>query len=261
MGSVRLSGKVAVVTGGASGIGAATVRRFRDEGADVIVTDIQRESGEKLAAECGAVFHLHDVSNEADWEKLMAFIENRYGRLDIMFNNAGIIGGDNSIGNMDMAVWNRVIAINQTGVLLGCLHAVAQMRKNPGGSSGSIINTASSTSYAAQPNDLAYCTSKSAVRMLTKSVAVWCARNKLNIRCNSIHPGAVRTAIMDDLIASLDDPAPILAAVNNMSPMGRMGTAEEVAALVAFLASDEASFITAGEYLIDGGTLGGHPGT
>lgn len=260
MSAGRSAGKVAVVTGGASGIGAATVRRFRQEGAEVVLTDIQEALGKQVAAEAGATFHPLDVTKEGDWTTLMAFVEKRFGRLDILFNNAGIIGGDNSIGNIDMAIWNRVMAINLTGVMLGCRHAIELMRRNPGGSSGSIINTASTTSYAAQANDLAYCTSKSGVRMLTKSVAVWCARNKLNIRCNSVHPGAIRTAIMDNLFDSMEDPMPLRAAVNNMSPLGRMGTSEEVAALVSFLASDEAGFVTGGEYLIDGGTLAGHPG-
>jgi 3(or 17)beta-hydroxysteroid dehydrogenase len=201
----RLKGKVAIVTGGASGIGAATVRRFKAEG-------------------------------------------------------AGVLGGGKSIADMDMATWHRVIGVNQTGVMLGCQSAIRLMRENPGGSCGSIINTASTTSYVALADDLAYCTTKSAVRLLTKSVAIWCARHKLNIRCNSIHPGAIRTAIHDQTLARLADPEPMLQILNNMSPLGRMGTSEEVAALVAFLASDEASFITAGEYLIDGGTLAPHPG-
>ena len=175
MSEKRLPGKVAVVTGGASGIGAATVRRFRQEGAEVILADIQADLGNRVATETGATFQQHDVANESHWESLMSTVESRFGRLDIMFNNAGVIGGAKSIGNMDMATWNRVMGINQTGVMLGCQFAIALMRKNPGNSAGSIINTASSTSYAGLPNDLAYCTSKSAVRILTKSVAVWCA--------------------------------------------------------------------------------------
>lgn len=249
-----------MITGGASGIGAATARRFRQEGAEVVIADVQRDLGDRVAAETGSIFQLHDVALEAHWQNLMATVERRYGRLDIMFNNAGVICGGRNIANMDMATWNRVIGINQTGVMLGCQYAIALMRKNPGTWSGSIINTASSTSYAGLPEDLVYCTTKSAVRILTKSVAIWCARNKLQIRCNSIHPGAIKTAIMDELIASVPDPAALLEAVNNMSPFGRMGTPEEVAALVAFLASDEASFITGSEYLIDGGALAAHPG-
>jgi len=204
------------------------------------------------------VFHQLDVADEAGWRGLMTAVGRQFGRLDILFNNAGVLGGK-SIADMDLATWNRVISVNQTGVMLGCQSAIGLMRDNPGGSSGSIINTASTTSFAALAGDLAYCTTKSAIRILTKSVAVWCARNKLNIRCNSIHPGAIRTAIHDQSL-NVSNPEPALQVLNSMSPLGRMGTSEEVAALVAFLASDEASFITAGEYLIDGGTLAPHPG-
>ncbi|UCV23605.1 SDR family oxidoreductase [Ferribacterium limneticum] len=258
--SNRLQGKVAIVTGGASGIGAATVRRFRAEDAQVILTDVQDELGQRVADESGAFFMNLDVVDEIGWRNLMAETKRRFGRLDILFNNAGILGGGKSIGNMDLATWNRVLGVNQTGVMLGCQAAIGLMRNNPGGANGSIINTASTSSYAAIADDLAYCTSKSAVRILSKSVAIWCARQKLNIRCNSVHPGAIRTAIHDQTLAALPDPEVMLQVLNSMSPLSRMGTSEEVAALVAFLASDEASFITGAEYLIDGGTLASHPG-
>lgn len=256
----RLAGKVAIITGGASGIGAATARRFREEGAEVVLSDVQDATGKRLAEEIGAVFQHHDVTDEAAWREVMAVTESRFGRLDILFNNAGILGNGRSIGDMDMATWNSVIGVNLTGVMLGCKNAIALMRRNPGGSRGSIINTASTTSYVALPEDLAYCTTKSAVRLLTKSVAVWCARQQINIRCNSIHPGAIKTAIHDQTLAAAPDADALLDILNHMSPLGRMGTGDEVAALVVFLASDEASFITAGEYLVDGGTIAQHYG-
>ncbi len=260
MSNGRLQGKVAVITGGASGIGAATARRFRAEGAEVVIADVQADLGNKLAADTGAVFQKLDVSDEAQWKALMAFVEKRFGRLDIMFNNAGILGGGKSIESMDLATWNRVTAINQTGVMLGCQHAIALMGKNPGGSSGSIINTASTTSFAGLANDIAYSTTKGAVRILTKSVAAWCVRNKTNIRCNSIHPGPIETPIFAQAVPPGTDLAPVMQVVGSMSPSGRMGKPEEVAALVTFLASDEAPYINGSEVLIDGATMAVHPG-
>ncbi len=258
--SRRLAGKVAVVTGGASGIGAATVRRFRQEGAEVFVADVQVDLGNKVAAETGAVFQQLDVTDEAQWDALMALVEKRCGRLDILFNNAGVLGGGKSVETMDMATWNRVVAINQTSVMLGCQKGIALMRRNPGGSCGSIINTASTTSYAGLANDLAYCTTKGAVRILTKSVAVWCVQNKTNIRCNSIHPGPVETPIFSQALPPGMDLAPVMQVVANMCPGGRMGRPEEVAALVAFLASDEAPYINGSEMLVDGALMALHPG-
>jgi 3(or 17)beta-hydroxysteroid dehydrogenase len=240
MASSRLAGRVAIITGGASGIGAATVRRFRAEGAEVVLSDVQDDLGKQVAAESGAIFQHHDVTDEASWRCVMALTEKRFGRLDIMFNNAGILGNGKSIGDIDMATWNHVNAVNQTGVMLGCQNAI--------------------NSYTGVADDVAYCTTKGAVLILTKSVAVWCARQRLNIRCNSIHPGSIHTPILDSILDAAPDREAVLHAFNNMSPMGRMGRPEEVAALVLFLATDEASFITAGEYLVDGGSIAPPPG-
>lgn len=260
MNTARLAGKVAIVTGGASGIGAATVKRFRDEGAEVILADVQIDLGNEVAAELGAVFQRLDVANPEQWQEVMALAQKRFGRLDILFNNAGVLGGGKSVETMDMATWNRVVAINQTGVMLGCQHAIALMRRNPGGSSGSIINTASTSSYAGLSSDLAYCTTKGAVRIITKSVAAWCAQHKTHIRCNSIHPGPVETPIFQQALPPGMDLAPVMKIVSEMSPAGRMGRPDEVAALVAFLASDEAPYINGSEMLIDGGLMAVHPG-
>lgn len=256
----RFKDKVVVVTGGASGLGKAAAERFSAEGALVVITDVQAELGESLAKQLGARFQAHDVSIESHWQQLMARVESELGRLDVVFNNAGIVGLSQSIDNLEMDNWQRMIAVNQTGVMLGCKYGVELMRRNPGSSSGVIINTASTASFRALAGNLAYCTTKSAVSAITRSVALWCARNHLNIRCNSIHPGAIETPIHDHLLVTQQNPAPILQALNNMSPLGRMGTAVEVANLVAFLASEEASYITGAEYLIDGGALVAHPG-
>ncbi|WP_309604526.1 glucose 1-dehydrogenase [Phenylobacterium sp.] len=252
----RLQGRVAIITGGASGIGAATVRRFAAEGACVIVADIQADLGAAIADETGSLFQELDVADDAAWARLMALVLERFGRLDVVFNNAGIVSGQ-SIEDVDLAVWNRVIGVNLTGVMLGCKHGISTMRRNPGGSGGALINTASTAAYAAIPSDVAYSSTKSAVRMLTKAVAAHCARSGYNIRCNSLHPGATETPI---LRPALDAAPQLLPVFHAMSPMGRMGRPEEIAAMAVFLASDEASYVTGGEFLVDGGMMAGHPG-
>jgi 3(or 17)beta-hydroxysteroid dehydrogenase len=259
MNTGRLQGKVAVITGGASGMGAATVRRFRAEGAAVVLADVQEDLGRKVAEECGAVFARHDVASPEDWVELMALVTRQFGRLDVMFNNAGIVGGENSVDKIDLAVWNRLIGVNQTGVLLGCHHAVQMMRRNPGGSSGSIINTASTASYVALGYDIAYSATKAAVRNLTKATAVWCAQNKTNIRCNSIHPGPIDTAIFSNAVPAGTDMGPLMKSLDTMTPMGRIGRPEEVAAAALFFATDEAPFITGAELVVDGGMMSVHP--
>jgi 3(or 17)beta-hydroxysteroid dehydrogenase len=255
----RLAGKVAIITGGASGMGAATARRFGKEGAQVVITDMQRDLGEEVAASCGGLFVWQDVRDEAAWQNLITLVEGRYARLDVLMNNAGIVSNV-PVEMADLDVWNRVIAVNLTGPMLGCKAAISLMRRNPGGPAGSIINIASTAAYGALPDDWAYTASKSGVRMLTKSVAVWCARQGLGIRCNSLHPGAIRTAIQDKKLAEAEDPEVRLAAFARMSPLNRMGTVDEIAWMAVFLASDEASFVTGGEYLVDGGMLAMHPG-
>lgn len=252
----RLQGRVAIVTGGASGIGAATVRRFAAEGAAVVVADIQVAPGAEIARETGSVFHELDVADDGAWAGLMALVAERFGRLDVVVNNAGIVSGQ-SIEGVDLATWDRVIGVNLTGVMLGCRHGIASMRRNPEGSGGALVNVASTAAYAAIPGDAAYSATKSGVRMLTKAVAAHCARSGYNIRCNSLHPGATDTPILAPALAAAPQLLPVLHA---MSPMGRMGRPEEIAAMAVFLASDEASYVTGGEFLVDGGMMAGHPG-
>ena len=251
----RLGGKAAIITGGASGIGAATARAFAAEGASVIIADVQADLGAAVAAEIGGLFCAMDVASETAWKAVAALAETRFGRLDVVFNIAGVVCGQ-SIEEIDLATWNRVISINQTGVMLGCRAGIELMRRNPGGPGGSLINTASTAAYGALP-DVAYSASKSAVRLITKSVAVHCARAGYNIRCNSIHPGATDTPILYPALQS----APQLRSVfDSMSPLGRMGQPEEIAAVAVFLASDDASYVTGAEILADGGMMAGHPG-
>ena len=252
----RLEGKVAIVTGGASGIGAATVKRFAEEGATVLSTDVQEELGRKVADEAGAEFLLQDVADPDGWEAAFGLVATRFGRLDILVNNAGIVIGQN-IEEVDLESWHHLLGINLTGVMLGCQGAIRLMKQNPGGSSGSIINIASTSAFAALPGDVTYTASKSAVRMLTKSVAVHCANNDLNIRCNNLVPGATHTAIIDAAAEVVPNMVEMAAA---MSPMNRIGQGSDLAAAAVYLASDDSSFVTGSDLLVDGGMLAVHPG-
>lgn len=237
-------------------MGASTVRRFVAEGAQVVISDVQADLGEALAAETGAIFVPHDVSDNDAWRSVMALIETRLGRLDVVFNNAGIFDGG-SIEDLNLDTWHRLIGVNQTGVMLGCHHGIALMRKNPGGSAGSLINTSSSAAMLGLPGSLAYTATKGAVRLMTKSMAAHCARARNNIRCNTIVPGAIRTPMLEAGLAANPN---LLEICNNMSPLGRMGSGDEIAAMATFLASDESSFCTGSEFIVDGGMLAIHPG-
>lgn len=251
----RMQDKVVVITGGASGIGEGMVRRFCAEGARVVLADVNAAAGAQVGEDTGARFHALDVASEADWQALEATVREQYGRLDALLNNAGVVSNQ-SIVEADVATWNQLLAVNLTGVMLGCRSAIALMRDNPGGPGGAIVNTASSTSYLAIPSDAAYTTSKAGVVGLTKSVAVYCATEGLDIRVNSIHPGPTMTNILRGALEQTPDIEPKL---KRMSPMGRMGTVEEVAAMALFLASDEASYCTGGQFPVEGGTVSEHP--
>lgn len=254
--SGQLEGKVAIVTGGASGIGAATVERFVQEGAKVLSTDVQEGLGQSVADEVGAMFMAQDVSDPEEWDRVMAKIQSEYGRLDILVNNAGIVIGKN-IEDVDLESWHHLLDINLTGVMLGCQKAIAAMKRNSGGSSGSIINIASTSAFAALPGDVSYTASKSAVRMLSKSVAVHCAQSGLNIRCNNLVPGATHTAIIDKAAKSVPGMVEMAAA---MSPMNRIGQGSDLAGAAVYLAGDDSSFVTGSDLLVDGGMLAVHPG-
>ncbi len=251
-----LSGKSAIVTGCASGIGAATLRRLRQDGAEVLGTDIDAAAGSKLCEDTGARFAEQDVSDRACWSRIVGEAVSSFGRLDILVNNAGIVSGA-SIGDVDDDIWDQVIAINLTGTMAGCRAAIAVMKNNPGGAKGSIINIASTTAIAPLPNDVGYSASKGGVRVLSKSVATWCAQQGFDIRCNTVIPGATETGILDNA----EEITPGLkAAVAATSPMNRLANPAETAAAIAFLASDECPFMTGAELLVDGGALSIHPG-
>jgi 3(or 17)beta-hydroxysteroid dehydrogenase len=250
----RLSGKVALVTGGASGIGASTARIFAREGAKVVVTDIQDSLGEAVAREIGGTYLHQDTSSEAQWIEVVAAVASRHGRLDVLMNNAGMFAGA-SIEDTTLDIWNKVLAVNLTGVMLGCKHAIGAMKSNPGGPRGSIVNVSSITGFIGLANGAAYTASKGGVRLLTKSVAVHCARNYKNIRCNSLHPGAIDTPMNQAAFDASGDPEGMRAFFSSVQPIGRMATANEMGECALFLASDESSFVTGTELVADGGWL------
>ncbi|MHA7820467.1 MAG: SDR family NAD(P)-dependent oxidoreductase [Erythrobacter sp.] len=250
-----LSGKVAIVTGCASGIGAATVGRLRADGAEVLGTDID-DAGAGVCEAAGAAFARQDAADMARWDEVVALAIKRWGRLDILVNNAGVVS-QLSIEDVTDEAWDRLYAINIKGVMAGCRAAIAAMKANPGGSSGAIVNIASTSAMAALPGDVAYCSSKGAVRVLTKSVATHCAQQGYNIRCNTVIPGATETGILNKAEAHMPG---LKAAVAATSPLNRLGDPAETAAAIAFLASDECPFMTGAEMLVDGGALSIHPG-
>jgi 3(or 17)beta-hydroxysteroid dehydrogenase len=256
----RLAGKVALVTGGTSGIGAATVARLSDEGAQVVFTGRNATAGDALAAETGGVFIAHSVEDRGGWPAVEETIRDRFGRLDIAFANAGIEGGDTHIEALSGDAWDQIVAVNLTGPLLTTQAAIRLMRENPGGPSGSIILNSSMNGILALAGNVGYSTTKGALRLLAKSTAMHCAAAGYRIRCNSIHPGVVATPLIEGAIAGAPDPAAARATLEGLAPLKRMATMAEIAGLVVYLASDEAAFVTGAEYLIDGGATAGMTG-
>ena len=248
----RIEGKVAFVSGGASGLGRAMVERFTAEGARVVLGDINHAGGEAVAAATGARFVPLDVREEPSWIAAMAAVEGEFGRLDVIVNNAGILGCG-PIAATDLAAWNNHFAINCTGVMLGCKHGSALMMKNKGGPSGSIINISSNAAMLATASDVAYSAAKGAVRLMTKSIAGDFASRGFAIRCNSIHPGPIDTPIFAPYKQTAKSTAALMESLVAMVPMGRIGRPEEIASLALFLASDESSFSTGSEFVADGG--------
>jgi 3(or 17)beta-hydroxysteroid dehydrogenase len=251
-----LSGKAAIVTGCGSGIGAATLLRLRADGASVLGTDIDAEAGKRIADEAGAMFAVQDVADRTAWPRIVERATAAFGRLDILVNNAGIVSGA-SIGEVTDDQWDRVIAVNLTGMMAGCRAAIPAMAANPGGATGAMVNVASTTALAPLPTDVGYSASKGAVRTLSKSIATWCAQQGYDIRCNTVIPGATATGILDAAEAATPG---LKAAVAATSPMKRLADPAETAAAIAFLASDECRFMTGAELLVDGGALSIHPG-
>ena len=251
----RLAGKVALVTGAASGLGRAIALRFAAAGARVTIADIDATAGQRVATAIGARarFAPLDVTSEEAWQRALNDAHGAFGRLDVLVNNAGIaLIGD--VERTSLADWRRVHAVNLDGVFLGCKYALPRLRASGG---GSIINMSSIAGIVGVHNLAAYGSSKAAVRLLTKSVALRCARRRDNIRCNSIHPVYADTPMVERMVAGAPDPAASRAALTDMVPLGRLAAPEEIADMALFLASDDSRFVTGAEFVIDGGLTAG----
>jgi NAD(P)-dependent dehydrogenase (short-subunit alcohol dehydrogenase family) len=248
----RLAGKVAVVTGAGSGIGLATARRFAGEGAKVVCADIDADAGGTAAAEVGGTFVKVDVTSEPEVQAMFQSAVDEYGRLDITFNNAGISPpDDDSILTTGLDSWKRVQEVNLTSVYLCCKYAIEHMRAGGG---GSIINTASFVAVmGSATSQISYTASKGGVLAMSRELGVQFARE--GIRVNAVCPGPVNTPMLQELFAK--DPERAARRLVHI-PIGRFAEADEIAAAVTFLASDDASFITASTFLVDGGISGAY---
>jgi NAD(P)-dependent dehydrogenase (short-subunit alcohol dehydrogenase family) len=261
----RLTGKIALVTGAARGIGEAVARAFVAEGAFVLLTDIDDARGEAAARTIGegAAYRRLDVREEADWNAAMDALLRARGRVDVVVNNAGITGFEGAPVAHDpehaqLADWRAVHATNLDGVFLGCRAAIRAMR--PTGR-GSIINVSSRSGIVGIPAAAAYASSKAAVRNHTKTVALYCAEQGLAIRCNSIHPAAVLTPMWEPMLGDGPEREARMREFVRDTPLRRFGRPEEVAAIAVMLASDEATYMTGAELHVDGGILAGSAAT
>ncbi len=246
---MKLQDKVAIITGGAAGIGFQTALLFLKEGAKVVFTDVNQAAGEKALNELkkesqDVLFVKQDVSQEADWETVVKKTKEAFGRIDILFNNAGIYV-IKPIPEITMDDWNRMMGINVTGVFLGLKHVLPEIEKT---GSGSVINASSIAGLKGSPGHLMYGASKGAVRLMTKDAAAEYASK--GIRINSIHPGYITTQMANYASETLNLTKREL---DKSYPLGRMGKPEEVAKMVLFLASDDSAFSTGAEFVMDGG--------
>jgi 3(or 17)beta-hydroxysteroid dehydrogenase len=256
----KLSGKVALVTGGASGIGRAVAARLAADGARVVITDIQEGAGSALAKEQGYLFFRQDVTDEGGWTTLMQRIRTDCGALQILVNNAGILSPPSDKANPETSSledWRRIFAVNVEGVFLGCKTGIPLLHSSGG---GSIINMSSVAALLATPFAMAYGAAKASVRQLTKSVAQHCAERRLHIRCNSVHPGIVRTPALDQAYREAAEQRgvafdSIVQERAGAVPIGEFARLEDITAAVAFLASDDSRHMTGAQMVIDGGLV------
>jgi 3(or 17)beta-hydroxysteroid dehydrogenase len=257
-----LTGKVALVTGGASGLGKAIAGRLAREGARVVITDVQVDLGRKNAAESGLTFFEQDVRDAARWSDLIREIEHAIAPLNILVNNAGIVGpiAAATPENTPLEHWQQVFAVNVEGVFLGCRAVIPAMRRAGG---GSIINISSVAALAATPEATAYGATKGAVRHITRSVALHCAKDGCGVRCNSVHPGNVLTPLLEGAMTEIArargvNYQTVYEEFKNESPLGEFQRPEDIAYAVQFLASDEARHITGIQLVVDGGLTIAH---
>ena len=254
----RVQGKVAIVTGAASGLGKATAELLAREGASVVLTDLDKVNGQAAGQAIvdnggDAVFVEHDVTDEDSWRAVMAAAQSSYGRLDILVNNAGV-GGPNDTETLTLADWRRMMSVNMEGVFIGTKLAMPIMAESGG---GSIINISSAGGIVGTPGMSAYGASKGGVRLFSKCVALECAQKKNGIRVNSVHPGFIRTATALEITTQAMgmEEAEAVQLLSSMIPLGRPGEPMEIAYGVLYLACDESSYVTGSELVIDGGMI------
>jgi NAD(P)-dependent dehydrogenase (short-subunit alcohol dehydrogenase family) len=251
----RLDGKVALITGGASGLGKSTGELMAQEGATVILSDIQRVEGETVAQSItenggNCIFRSHDTTIEQQWKDICSEIIGNYGHLDILLNGAGVGSGAVDIEDMEMDTWRHCLSVNLDGVFLGCKHGIRTMRKSNG---GSIINISSILGFSGLATATNYCASKGGVRLLSKAAALECARKTPIIRVNSIHPGFIDTPMVAGAIQRRGPE--FRDYIESNVPMGTLGMPSDIAEGVLYLASDVSKFVTGTELVIDGGFL------
>lgn len=249
----RVAGKVAFVTGGASGLGLAAAKLLAREGARVVITDVQKDKGPAAAAEIGGdtLFLDHDVSSESGWTVAIDRALERFGKISVMVNSAGIAWPDGSIETVSLKDFKRMMAVNAEGTFLGCQNAVRVMKGL--GEPCSIVNISSVAGIVSGWQMAAYSPSKGAVRLLTKSVALHCARAGYDIRCNSVHPAFIDTPMVQQGIEAETDRDKARRRLTRMVPMGRIGEPDDIGYLILYLASDESKFTTGAEMVVDGG--------
>ncbi|MCI3132120.1 glucose 1-dehydrogenase [Phenylobacterium aquaticum] len=246
----RVAGKVALITGAASGLGAESARRLAREGASLVLTDMAAEAGAAVAAEIGsqALFIAHDVTDEAGWAEVVRTARERFGRIDVLVNSAGVASEGGPLLEISFESWRRILSINLDGTFLG-MRAVAPSMVETGG--GSIINLSSILGKVGLPGAPAYCASKGGVLMLTKSTALELA--PLGVRVNSVHPGFIETPMVANVLHAAENGNEMRDMLISRHAMGRLGVPREIADGIVFLASDESSFMTGAELVIDGG--------